>query len=558
MGGLTRFASGGPTASPPLGGPALLLVALAGALGAALASPDAGESAALLPGLFSTIAACIVAGRKDWRRRVPFFAFYAAVAWSLGGTIDTQAALVRTGSSSTGEVALGLAALFLVGVLWGAIGGAGSAWSAVVSQRRLADTAGPLLAVLVVWALLTALAGLAQVSESVLADALGVELAALVRSADPAAWNWLESDWLATLAAAVVCLSWWGIYRRRSSDALGLLTLALGWWVGFTLLAVGLGLELTPGAGGNWAGLVGLTVALVLWLAREQLGSVIWAGAITGMFLGSGLVLSAMVEPIGRASFESLAWQPFRALLVGCAAGLGQAVSLGYLSTRATRLVEPPAQNRVAETWALAAVLIGVTYVSTLAVADAHWIPRGQVPSVIGGWPFTAVLTLGYLLLALTIGSVLLARRRGRWLPAIPTDWLGKGQLLALLLLWWHMALHGSGQLPLNLSEVAGEIAIWAGACCATVLFLLAPREEQLLAEHPVPDYFGLAQKTALATLAVGVLLVVVGTVLLRAVDHGPGGETSAATAVPLENPSALPHGSPPTNPSSGSAASDD
>lgn len=517
--------------APGLTGGALALVAACGALGFALGQERGGEAAAMLPGLLMGLGVALVAGRKDWRRRATFFAFTGAVAWMFWGTVDLRSLFGELERSATPPVLQGCASLYLLGLCGGTVGGAGLAWTATVDRRRLTEPIGPLTLTLTLWALFSGLAGLSQAPRATLVEWLGPRGAELVARARPEAWNWLASDWIPALAAAAAALAWRVVRPREVEGARLVLRLAVGWWLGFSVLALALGLRLEPQGGGNWAGLVGLTVALLYTLVEMRLAMVAWAALVTGIFSGSALLLAGLVEQLGQVNAPHWDWSLWRQLTLGASVGLGQALVLGYLSTREPRVSDDPPLARWTESVALAFVLVGVTYLHLASIVVGAWIPRGLVPPLVAGWPFTVIFTLGYGVLALAIVAILVARRLGRRLPAVAADWLGKGQLLLLLLIWWLMAAWGGGALPLTTASLPGAATLFLLACLATVLLLLVPREEQLWAEQPRPDFEALVPKALIVAGTLGLLLVIAGTTVLRAIEIPASAEQAAPVA---------------------------
>ncbi|MCC6389759.1 MAG: hypothetical protein IT167_04075, partial [Bryobacterales bacterium] len=67
---------------------AILLCGLAHSIGWGIRGNWGHEYGAMIPGALSAIAACLVSGREDWRRRVVHFAFFGAMGWSFGGSMS--------------------------------------------------------------------------------------------------------------------------------------------------------------------------------------------------------------------------------------------------------------------------------------------------------------------------------------------------------------------------------------------------------------------------------------------------------------------------------------
>ncbi len=79
---------------------------------------------------------------------------------------------------------------------------------------------------------------------------------------------WYDTDWVAASLALVAVLLVWGARRSLDQATSLVLHLALGWWAGFLLLVLVLGLHMTPPRGDNWSGCLGMTAGL-LWYCRR-------------------------------------------------------------------------------------------------------------------------------------------------------------------------------------------------------------------------------------------------------------------------------------------------
>src|SRR5262245_38419652 len=110
------------------------------------------ETGAMIPGALAAMAAVVLSGREDWLRKIGGFAFFGALGWSFGGSISYMQVIAYTHSGHAPSVAYGFACLFLIGFLWAAPGGAGTALPAYASRERLTEAMIPFGAALVGWA----------------------------------------------------------------------------------------------------------------------------------------------------------------------------------------------------------------------------------------------------------------------------------------------------------------------------------------------------------------------------------------------------------------------
>src|SRR6478735_6480762 len=105
----------------------------------------------MIPGTLAAMAAALLSGREDWLSRVPAFGFFGALGWSFGGSISYMQVIAYTHSGHSGSVLYGFACLFVIGFLWAAMGGAGTALPAFLDRQRLTGFFAPLLAVFAAW-----------------------------------------------------------------------------------------------------------------------------------------------------------------------------------------------------------------------------------------------------------------------------------------------------------------------------------------------------------------------------------------------------------------------
>jgi len=109
------------------------------------------ETGAMIPGALAAIAAVSLSGREDWLQRVGFFAFFGALGWSFGGSISYMQVIGYTHSGDAASVLYGFACLFVIGFLWAAMGGAGTALPACLKREQLTGFFPPLTAIFIAW-----------------------------------------------------------------------------------------------------------------------------------------------------------------------------------------------------------------------------------------------------------------------------------------------------------------------------------------------------------------------------------------------------------------------
>lgn len=499
---------------------AVLLVALSLSIGWGVRGNWGHEYGAMIPGALAAMAACLVADRKDWRRRIMYFAFFGALGWSFGGSISYMQVIGYTHGGHRESVLYGFACLFLIGFLWGAMGGVGTLLPALLDRQRLTDLFPPILCVFGAWVLEDVLFALIHVSGQPGPHWFGQAWTEYFQSLSGEALEWYDTDWLAALLAmgAVMLLC---IVRRRICFGSSLvLHMAVGWWLAFTILVPGLGLRMTPPRGDSWAGALGMTIGMFVFLWRNGLADIGWGGLLTGWFGGLGFSGATLIKLCCLTMQVHANWHSVLEQTYGFINGIGIAVTLGYFSIRAPRQSDDPPIRRWTEQFCVAFVMLGITWLNISKNVQKAWLPNHVVPEEMHGLSTDAWFALAYLLVALVFLVVLFARRRGKRIPVMPSDWLGKGQLLYLAFLWWIVIGNAARCFPFHPQRLVTEGVIHVHACICTILVLLVPREEQLIPAAALPYFRDLFKRTAWWGL-VAAAAVVVGELLVTRSIYG-------------------------------------
>lgn len=354
----------------------VLLVALSLSIGWGIRGNWGHEYGAMIPGALAALAACLLPGREDWRRRAVYFAFFGALGWSFGGSMSYGRVLGYTHSASLPDTVYGFAMTFVIGFLWGAVGGAGCALPAFLDRKRLAEFFPPLVAIFAAWLLM---------------DAVALPLAS--RGGFEQRLDWYDTDWLGVLVLIVATLTYVAWRRAISPAASLILQMAGGWWAGFLLLVVLLGLRMTPPRGDNWAGMLGMTVALLIYCFRNGLPAVAWTAIVTGTFAGVGFSFGLLVRGLGIASGIAANWHSVLEQSFGFIAGIGVALCMGYIAARSPRLQDNDDARDWTEPFALAFLLLVVTYLNISKNVWSVWLPNKVVPPAMIGIPAAAWFT---------------------------------------------------------------------------------------------------------------------------------------------------------------------
>ena len=201
----------------------ILLCALSLSIGWGVRGDFGHEYGAMLPGALAAMAVCLLCGREDWRQRVHYFGMFGALGWAFGGSISYMQVI---GFTHTGlypqEIAdgvqlaiwperlYGFLMLFVIGFLWGGMGGAGTAFPAVASRERLTQIFRPLCWVFSIWLLM---------------NCFLIRWLNQWESAYAQTWNrhesplyWLDADWIQAVSA-LVALFLFDLWDRRKEDS---------------------------------------------------------------------------------------------------------------------------------------------------------------------------------------------------------------------------------------------------------------------------------------------------------------------------------------------------
>jgi len=443
----------------------LLLPALAMSVGWGFRGDYGHEAGAMVPGALVALAVCLASQRSDWWGRASVLGMLGAIGWAFGGQMSYGRIVGYTMHSSFWDVSYGFACLFVIGALWGGIGAGILALGVTRPRAELERLVGPVLAVLVAW--------LALDSTGV-AEQLG----------DP--WSTYDVDWVAAASALVVA----GVYAlavpraRRACVLVGLL--AGGWWLGFGLLTLGLGLRMTPPRSDNWAGCIGLFAGLLTYLVGTRNRAALmltWYGLLAG---GLGFLLGDFVQvlaraqwgPIGRCdALQHLDYWKWMEQLFGLVMGLGVAMGFWRLLRGGLRTWGEEAGNGLLGYAAPLFLLVVVPWLN-LSKNVRNWTERGVIKEGLFGLdPAWWFLLVGILLAAMVVLAVVRHRRGG--LALAPRSPLGRAQLLFLAILWLAVIAAFMQALPGMKSEGALFVhtTFWITAAACSLIVLALPRE---------------------------------------------------------------------------------
>jgi MYXO-CTERM domain-containing protein len=457
------------------------------------------ETGAMIPGALAAMAVALLSGRTDWHRRVAYFGFFGALGWSFGGSISYMQVIGYTHSGHSLSVWYGFASLFVIGFLWAAMGGAGTALPAVLNRQQLTEFFPPLTAIFGAWW-----------GQSLVEAAIETH-ASDFRQENPL--YWYDTDWLGILVAMGAVLALAACRRRLDPASKLVLYMGVGWWAGFLLLVVGLGLRMTPPRGDNWAGCLGAVAGMFLFFQRHQWGAVAWASLTAGLIGGLGFAGATMLKLVEVTSGAQTNWHSVLEQTYGLFNGLGIAWAMSRLIREAPVQTDtPPAGERPIRRWTeiyvVAFVLLAIPYFN-LKKNPEQWVKAEAMPAVLYGLSADTWYHLGFGLLALAVLALLFAHQR-RPLALAPATWLGRGQLLYLALLGFVLTgnferivvnfqperLVTEGTLHLN------------GVLCGLLVLLAPPRQETLVEPMHGSKYGPILRRTLIAGFVATLLAV--------------------------------------------------
>ena len=389
------------------------------------------ETGAAIPGALASMAVVLMSGRPDWCERIVYFAMFGAIGWGFGGSMSYMQVIAYTHSGHPASVLYGFANLFAIGFLWAGLGGAGTALPAFMSGESLSLFFVPMIVIFMGWGLKTFI----------------LRLFSHVRPMrrHESRLYWYDTDWLAALIALVATLI--VIAFRGGLDAATslILHLAIGWYAAFLLLVNVFKLRMTPPRGDNWAGCVGMVAGLLIYCWRYSLGGIAFATLATGFIGGIGYAFAQLLKLIYIRTGLKTNWHSVLEQMQGLFHGIGLAVSMGLLATRAPRILDNSALRPWMLIFSIVFVLVLLTYLNHRK-ATRTWVEQVKsLPEKLYRIPVSGYLGsrawIGWFeLIYIAIGAAVI------WLSAahirhplafIPATWLGKGQLLYLIFMWW-------------------------------------------------------------------------------------------------------------------------
>jgi hypothetical protein len=440
-----------------------LLAALSMSVGWGLRGDYGHEAGAMMPGALLGLSLCLAAGRADWVRRGPTIAALCALGWAFGGQMSYGVVIGYTASAAWADALYGYASLFVIGALWGAVGGGILGLGLTLRRSELDAFVGPLLAVYAGWKLRDFSGATGRLE---------------------ARWSLYDTDWVAASSALLIAVVY-GVPSSKGRAACSLIAaLAAGWWLGFGALTLGGGLRMTPPRSDNWAGCVGLCLALwfYLWRTRRRAALLLLMyGAAAG---GAGFAIGDFAQMLGRAQWgpigrfaalQGLDYWKWMEQLFGLLMGAGVALGLARL----TALDLAPSEEDDVKGWSRDAAVLFLLLVipwENFPRNVSRWAADGHLSEwALGLSPTRWFGIVSLLLTALVIAA--LRRYRAGTLPLIPAAPFPRLQWLYLWLLWFFLAADFTQAFPAlkGRGVLLVQVGFWLTALACTWLAITQP-----------------------------------------------------------------------------------
>ena len=426
----------------------ILLTGLSVSIGWGIRGQFGHEYGAALAGAIGGMAIALASGRPDWLRRIPFFALLGAIGFAFGGSMSYMKDIWFTHSSDPATVLYGFACVFIVGALWAAPAGVGLALAAYLSREQLTR-----LVVLACWIL-----GLWYVRDCVVGFLPDLPIRHFLG-------GYSANAILAALTALAAHL-----FRRKycGFGALLIAYMSVGWLAGQLVLINLVNVQLNPPRPETWACCLGMILGILAccWLHRQPGVGFATLGAL---FLGGiGFALGCAIKITVMASGFTTNWHSIMEQTQGLLLGVALAIVFALLIPRVPAVSDdPPAGasqsgaaapvRRWTESFCVVFVLWLLPYLN-FCYGPSEWV--GEIKNLTAslyGIPITAEFLpargfigwLDFVALALLVALVLLlVLHRRHPLPAVPSSWIGKGQLFYLVFLWSIVAMNFTFVLP--------------------------------------------------------------------------------------------------------------
>ncbi len=461
-----------------------------------------------MPGALVAMVCGLCAMRADWWRRTAVLGLLGAIGWAFGGASSYGIVIGYSTGADLLNAFYAYACLFLIGAMWGGIGGGILGLGLTMRRSGLSAAIGPLTAIYVVW--------------------IALGQFGLI---DKWMGNFKQGHWLydtywveatSALVVAVLYLIFLVVWRRSSTapadegrndhtelpaglrlpvrrQLLGagagrtcalIIMICLGWWAGITLIVGALGFHMTPPRAESWAGCLGVLIALWAYLLVTRNYASFMMGCYGFLAGGIGFAVGDFVQMLGRGRwgpigvFEPLQGINYWTLMeqtFGFIMGIG--VALAFVRLVRDRLAPPTEDDAggILDEFSVFVIFVVMMWVNfgkdfSQALREEQ-LPNSYLGISTGYWALFLVLSVVALLM------YALWRNRAGGLALVPSSPLGKGQWLFIGAAWLIVV----GYMLPNVYNLGAGTAVnltmfWVATAIATFLVL------RLREPLPVPE----------------------------------------------------------------------
>lgn len=333
-------------------------------------------------------------------------------------------------------------------------------------------------------------------------------------------------------------------FGRWRNDAGLFLSMSLGWLLAFLIMPVlgsiplrnyG-GLRLTPPRSDDWAGVLGVFIGVSIYALRNRMAPLAYAGALN--FILGGIAFPSMhlfrslilipghpdlnwatggIPPAWR-HYQSANWHSFLEQSQGFAFGVITCLTMASLWRKLKPITDDPRLRRWIDVFSIGFVLFFMTYLNVCKnVAEWTKTDHPLVPALMKA-PFLKWIelsaetwfNLAWCAISGAFLALLIVHLR-RKLAIVPATWLGRGQLIYVLLLWvmvianFERSLNGFGE-----GRLLTEWVIIINASLATFLAIALPGPGQPAAVETPADYRPLIRRVWFTGLGCAAVLMTV------------------------------------------------
>lgn len=442
---------------------------------------------AMMPGAMLGLVLAACARREDWWKRCALLGMLGAIGFAWGGQASYGILIGYTPGDSVSNSGYGYATLFLVGALYGSLGGGFLGLGLTQPRSFFAQFALPLTAIYLAWWEISRWGPLSQSvaryfgyydpETQVTVFAKGLSLYVQGQWLYDTPWVW------GAVALPIAALFWLVVPRTRSACNLIMLMIC-AWFFGMLILVHVAKLRINPPRSESWAGCVGVLVAFVAWLSARRNRASLMLLCYGGIAGGVGFAIGTFFQMLGKAKWGPIDryaflqqfnyWTVMEQTL-GLAMGLG--VAIGFCRLIRGRLAPPDEDDDRGWTNEFAILLmLGPMLWDNLVRNSGEWIKNGKFNRR-GDDPFpdfgVSAETWLMLLSALLTGILIygMIRNRRHPLPMLPATWAGRSQLFALFLMWLILGIY----FTLNTVHVANMSMFTISATVASLIVLSIP-----------------------------------------------------------------------------------